>query len=67
MSSAAERTTLTVVEVGRLLGVSRPKLMQLLRDGVVPNVKHGRKYIITRQAFERWQGECGLTGKVRLN
>jgi excisionase family DNA binding protein len=54
------RTTITVPEMAQRIGVCEPKVRALLRDGVIPNIRHGRLYIVSRYAFERWEQSIGV-------
>jgi len=58
------RTTLTVPEIAQRLGVCAPKVYQMLADGIIPHVRHGRKYIVSRAAFERWEQSLGERGTI---
>jgi len=62
--SVQVRTTLTVPEIAERLGVCAPKVYQMLADGMIPNVRHGRKYIVSRAAFERWEQSLGERGTI---
>lgn len=58
------RTTLTVPEIAERLGVCEPKVYQMLADGTIPHLRHGRKYIISRAAFERWEQSLGERSSI---
>jgi excisionase family DNA binding protein len=58
------RTTLRVPEIAVRLGVCEPKVYQMLADGTIPHVRHGRKYIVSRVAFERWEQSLGERGTI---
>lgn len=49
-----ERVTYSVVEMGRYLGISRNKAYELVRDGVVPHLKFGKRTVIPKAALEAW-------------
>lgn len=58
------RTTLTVPEIAERLGICEPKLYQMLADGMIPHVRHRRKYIVSRAAFEKWEQSLGERGTI---
>lgn len=51
---AAPRETLKVPEVAAMLGISTGKAYRLVRDGEIPSLKIGHRYVILRQAFMYW-------------
>lgn len=49
-----ERLTVTVPEVARLLGISRMTAYAAVRDGTIPNLRIGRRVLVSRAALDRW-------------
>jgi excisionase family DNA binding protein len=50
---------ISVPEIVAELGVSENHAYKMLRDGIIPNVRAGRIYIVSRAAFYRWLDTCG--------
>ena len=50
----AERMTLSVADVARELGLSKPKIYDLLGVPGFPKIRVGRRWIIPREPLERW-------------
>lgn len=48
------------------MGKSRVTVLSMLRSRLIPSVRHGRRYIITKRAFERFLETCG-TQQERVN
>ncbi len=48
-----ERATLTIDQAARVLGISRKLAYRLARDGRLPAVRLGRRWVISRAALER--------------
>ena len=48
------KMTLTVSEAADLIGISKPKVYDLLRDGELPPIHVGKKIVIPRQAVLDW-------------
>lgn len=44
----------TVAQVGRMLNMNLGTVYQLLRDGVIPAKRLGRRWIIPRKRFHQW-------------
>jgi excisionase family DNA binding protein len=45
---------MTVEEAAGLLGISRGTMYDRVRDGTVPSLKIGRKYLIPNAEFHEW-------------
>lgn len=48
------KLTLTVPEMGKLLGVSRPTAYDLANRADFPTLKVGRRLLIPRAALQKW-------------
>lgn len=48
------KITLSVSEAADLVGVSKPTMYALIRDGTIPSVHAGTKIVIHRQAVIDW-------------
>jgi len=53
------RTTITVPEISERLGICEETIYEMLRDRKIPNIRYGRRFIISRAAFERWESKIG--------
>ncbi|HEY7334129.1 MAG TPA: helix-turn-helix domain-containing protein [Bryobacteraceae bacterium] len=53
-------TRLSVEDVARLLRIGRLAVYGMLEQGIIPGIRYGRRWIITRYAFEQWERTCGL-------
>ena len=51
---SAERAVYTVVEVARLLSLSRGTAYSLVRDGTIPALRLGGRWVIPRARFHTW-------------
>ncbi len=49
-----EKIVLTPVEVSKELHISLRFVYKLIRQGTLPHVKIGDKYLIGREAFLKW-------------
>lgn len=50
---------ITVAEISRRLGIGRLAVYAMLEECILPGVRLGRRWIITRHAYEAWERTCG--------
>lgn len=50
---------IAVPEIARRLGVGRLTVYAMLDQGILPGVRLGRRWIVTRRAFGEWERTCG--------
>ena len=48
------KMTLSVNETAKMIGISKPKVYDLLRDGELPSIHIGKKIVIPKQAVIDW-------------
>lgn len=61
--SAAEESTgsrISVPEIVRRLRIGRKAVYSMLEQGIIPGIRLGRRWIITRHAYLAWEHTCGL-------
>ena len=51
---------MSVPEIARRLSIGRLTVYALLEQGIMPGIRIGRKWIITRHAYEHWERTCGM-------
>ena len=51
---------MTVDEIACRLDIGRLAVYTMLEQGIIPAVRLGRRWIVTRHAFENWERTCGL-------
>jgi excisionase family DNA binding protein len=51
---------MTVEEIARRLDIGRIAVYTMLEQGIIPAIRLGRRWIVTRHAFENWEGTCGM-------
>lgn len=57
---------ISVPEVARRLHIGRLAVYKLLEEGVLPGIRLGRRWIITRHAYEQWERTCGMQVRAGL-
>lgn len=53
------KTAISPREIASRLGIDLQSVYGLLSRGEIPSTKIGRKWLISRQAFERWEATIG--------
>jgi excisionase family DNA binding protein len=53
---------ITVEEIARRLNIGRLAVYAMLQKGILPGIRLGRRWIITRHAYEQWERTCGMPG-----
>jgi excisionase family DNA binding protein len=57
---------ISVLEIARRLSIGRLAVYSMLEQGIIPAIRLGRRWIVTRHAFENWERTCGMpTGLQR--
>ena len=60
------RSRMSVQEIARRLDVGRLAVYAMLEQGILPGVRVGRRWIITRHAYEEWERTCGIRSGTGL-
>jgi excisionase family DNA binding protein len=53
---------ISIPEIAKRLDIGRLAVYEMLERGIVPGVRLGRRWIVTRHAYEQWERTCGTTG-----
>jgi excisionase family DNA binding protein len=60
------KARMTVAEIACRLDIGRLAVYTMLEQGIIPAIRLGRRWIVTRHAFENWERTCGVpTGLPR--
>ena len=57
---------MSVEEIARRLDVGRLAVYAMLEGGIIPGVRVGRRWIVTRYAYEEWERTCGMGDRAGL-
>ena len=60
--SPGTKQTLTVSETAEILGVSRPMVYNLIREGSIPAINVGKKILISKHVLSAWIKNGGYYG-----
>ena len=51
---------LTIPEIARRLNIGRMAVYTMLEQGQLPGIRVGKRWIVTRHAYEQWERTCGM-------
>src|SRR6202022_1471225 len=51
---------ISVAEIARRLEIGRLAVYAMLEQGIMPGIRLGRRWIVTRHAYEQWERTCGV-------
>lgn len=51
---------MSVPEIARRLDIGRLAVYAMLEQGILPGIRLGRRWIITRCAYAQWERTCGM-------
>lgn len=60
MSDPKSTARMTVDEIAHRLSLGRLAIYALLEQGQIPAIRLGRRWIITRFAYDAWEHNCGV-------
>jgi excisionase family DNA binding protein len=51
---------MSIPEIANRLSIGRLAVYTMLEQGIIPAIRLGRRWIVTRHAFENWERTCGM-------
>jgi excisionase family DNA binding protein len=58
---------MSVEEIAERLNIGRLAVYRMLERRIIPSIRLGRRWIITRHAYEQWERTCGTRSGTGLN
>ena len=55
-----QSSRMSVEEIAQRLDIGRLAVYTMLERGIIPGIRPGRRWIITRHAYEQWERTCGM-------
>lgn len=55
---------LSVKEIAERLEIGKMAVYGMLERGIVPGIRIGRNWLVTRQAYEQWERTCGMQKRL---
>ena len=62
VAAVTPSSRISIPEIAERLSIGRLAVYEMLEQGIVPGVRLGRRWIVTRHAYEHWERTCGTTG-----
>lgn len=56
----AQRSRMSIPDIATRLQIRRQAVYAMLEQGVIPAIRLGRRWLITRHAYEQWERTCGM-------
>ena len=53
-----EQLAYNLSEAAKIIGISKPTMSRMLKDGEIQHRRYGRRLLISRSALERWLEEA---------
>ena len=57
---------MSIPEIANRLAVGRIAVYTMLEQGIIPAIRLGHRWIVTRHAYEQWERTCGVRGDTGL-
>lgn len=48
-----------VQEIAQRLGLGKLAVYRMLEQGIIPGVRLGKRWLVTRPAYQEWERTCG--------
>jgi excisionase family DNA binding protein len=65
-SRDSRRGRITIPEIAERLSIGRVAVYNMLERGIIPAIRLGRRWIVTRHAYGEWERCCGRRDVVLL-
>lgn len=59
-ASETQPGRISVPEIAKRLQIGRLAVYSMLEQGILPGIRVGRRWIVTRRAYLTWEETCGL-------
>ena len=50
---------ITVAEIAARLSIGRAAVYKMLEEHIMPGIRLGKRWLVTRNAYEEWERRCG--------
>lgn len=64
LPASATASRISVPEIAERLSVGRLAVYTMLEQGLLPGIRLGRRWIVTRHAYENWERSCGTAANT---
>ena len=59
-------TRISIQEISQRLDIGRLAVYRMLDERIIPGIRLGRRWIVTRHAYEQWERNCGMRQALDL-
>ena len=56
----SESARITIPEIAERLAIGRLAVYSMLDQGIIPAIRLGKRWIVTRHAYDRWERTAGV-------
>jgi excisionase family DNA binding protein len=67
LQAGSHRSRISVPEIAWRLDIGRPAVYAMLMMGIIPAIRLGKRWIVTRYAYEQWERTCGMRSGTGLH
>ncbi len=57
---------MSIDEIADRLSIGERAVYSMLERGILPGIRVGKRWIVTRHAYEQWERMCGLSPATAL-
>lgn len=65
LPAPARGSRMSIPEIAHRLAIGRQAVYEMLEQGILPGIRLGRRWIVTRNAYEKWEATCGTKASTR--
>jgi len=58
---------ISIPEIAARLSIGRLTVYAMLEQGILPGIRLGHRWLVTRHAFEEWERTCGMRLAARAS
>ena len=60
LDGAAGSGRMSISEIAARLAIGKMAVYGMLERGTLPGIRVGKRWLVTRHAYEQWERTCGL-------
>ncbi|MCC6366887.1 MAG: excisionase family DNA-binding protein [Bryobacterales bacterium] len=61
------KARITIPEIAQRLSIGRMAVYSMLEQGIIPGIRLGKRWIVTRHAYEQWERTAGMRSGAGFN
>ena len=62
--SQISNARMSIPEIASRLAIGRLAVYSMLEQGMLPGIRVGHRWIVTRYAYEQWERTCGIHSRT---